>query len=258
MDELVGIFDQLRDENNGEELSNELKDKFLKQIDCEQDNEGYYLTAFGERISFNGIRQLKKPYTKLSLNEIQQNEILKCHQDYFYFRRNYCKILTKSGIGRPEPRQYQERLENELISGDDVIVHFGRQSGKTITVSTFLVWKAMFCENENIGIAANVQKLAVEVLDKCRKIIIELPIWMVPGIISWNRQSIEFDNGMKILTSATSGDSFRGYSIHTLYVDECNHEEETITIRNKKTGLIEDIKFNDFERRLNEENFKNI
>jgi len=135
---VIGIFDELREANGGIEISNDLKDKFLEQIDTEKNQEGYYLDAFGERISFNGIRQLKKPYTKLNLNHRQQQEILACHQDYFYFRRNYCKILTKSGIGRPEPREYQKRLENELVEGDDVVAFFPRQSGKCHTKDTYI------------------------------------------------------------------------------------------------------------------------
>ena len=217
---VIGIFDELKEQNNNEEIPNNLKDKFLEQIDTPKNQEGYYLDAFSERISFNGIRQLKKPYTKLNLNKRQQNEILACHQDYFYFRRNYCKILTKSGIGRPEPRQYQERLEKELVKGDDVLAFWSRQSGKSVTIATYLLWCALTRKNINIGIAANVVSLAQEVLDKIKKIYIELPIWLQPGLMSWNKQSVEFDNGNKIMISASNGDAFRGFSLTILYVDE--------------------------------------
>ena len=215
-----GIFDELKKANNNIEVDDKLKDKFLAQIDTPKNQEGYYLDAFGERISFNGIRQLKKPYTKLNLNKRQQTEILKCHSDYFYFRRNYCKILTKSGIGRPEPRQYQERLENELVKGDDVVAFFPRQSGKTVTIATYLLWCALTRQNINIGIAANVVSLAQEVLDKIKKIYIEMPIWLQPGLMSWNKQSVEFDNGNKIMISASNSDAFRGFSLSIMYVDE--------------------------------------
>ena len=138
MKNIKGIFEELKEENNDEELPDFLKDKFLEQLDIEKNQEGYYLDAFGERISFNGIRQLKKPYTKLNLNNRHQTEIIKCHQDYFYFRKNYCKILTRTGIGRPEPRKYQERLEKELVKGDDVVAFFPRQSGKCVDKDTLI------------------------------------------------------------------------------------------------------------------------
>lgn len=217
---MIGIFDELRDENGGVELDNSLKDKYLASIDTPKNQEGYYQDAFGNGISFNGIRTLKREHTKLSLNHQQQKEIIACHNDYYYFRRNYCKIVTKKGINRPEPRDYQKRLEDALVTGDDVLAFWPRQSGKSVTISTYLLWKAITTPNINIGIAANVQKLAAEVLDKIKKIYIEMPIWLQPGVTSWNKGSIEFDNGTKIMTSATNSDSFRGYSIHLLYVDE--------------------------------------
>ena len=215
-----GLFDTLRIANNNEELDDFLKDKLLENIDVEKNQEGYYLDAFGERISFNGIRQLKKPYTKLKLTPQHIEEIHKCQEDYFYFRRNYCKILTKSGIGRPEPRIYQERLEKELVQGDDVVAFFPRQSGKTVTIATYLLWCALTRKNINIGIAANVVSLAQEVLDKIKKIYIEMPIWLQPGLMSWNKQSVEFDNGNKIMISASNSDAFRGFSLSILYCDE--------------------------------------
>jgi hypothetical protein len=247
MTKIKGVFDELREHNDGEELSDELKDKFLNQIDIEKNQEGYYLDAFGERISFNGIRQLKKPYTKLNLNTKHQQEILACHNDYFYFRRNYCKILTKSGIGRPEPREYQERLEEELVKGEDVVAFFPRQSGKTVTIATYLLWCALTRQNINIGIAANVVSLAQEVLDKIKKIYIEMPIWLQPGLMSWNKQSVEFDNGNKIMISASNSDAFRGFSLSILY---CSHEDEMVTVRDKETGNIKEISLKELNDEL--------
>jgi hypothetical protein len=217
---MKGIFDELREANNNEEIGNELKNTYLDSIDTPKNPEGYYIDAFDSPISFNGIRTLKREHTKLSLSQQQMTEIIACHKDYYYFRRNYCKIVTKKGINRPEPRDYQKRLEDALVTGDDVLAFWPRQSGKSVTISTYLLWKAITTPNINIGIAANVQKLAAEVLDKIKKIFIEMPIWLQPGIVSWNKGSIEFDNGTKIMTSATNSDSFRGYSIHLLYVDE--------------------------------------
>jgi len=134
---IVGLFDELKKVEN-KELSNELKDKLLKEIDTEQNQEGYYLDAFDNPISFNGIRQLKKPYTKLNLNEFQQQEIKTCHFNYYYFRKNYCKIVTKNGVNRPEPRNYQRRLEDSLITGEDVIAFWPRQSGKCSHKDTYI------------------------------------------------------------------------------------------------------------------------
>ena len=55
------------------------------------------------------------------------NEIKKCSEDLFYFVKNYCKILTKSGIEFPEFREYQIDFLKELKTGDDIIASLPRQ-----------------------------------------------------------------------------------------------------------------------------------
>ena len=78
----------------------------------------------------------------------------------------------------------------------------------------------LFNENINIGICANKSKLAREFLNNVKNIFLELPMWMQPGTITWNKGSIVNENAMRILTDAPSSDSFRGFTIGLLVVDE--------------------------------------
>jgi hypothetical protein len=203
-------------------------DKLITSLELPKDHEGYYLDAFGNRISFNGVRTLKPSFTQLQLTQPHIEEIIKCANSYQYFRANYCIILTKKGYDRPEPREYQRRLEVDLLNSKRNIVLFGRQSGKTVTIATYLLWKALFSKDMTIGIAANKQGMAVEVLDKIKNIFINLPIWLMAGVTTWNKKTIEFENGVRILTSATNGDSFRGFSLGMLYIDETAFIRPTI------------------------------
>ena len=116
------------------ELLNELrKTKEGKQIaidilETERDEEEYYLDAFGNRISFNGNRQIKKAYTKMNLSEIHLKEIEKCSQDIEYFKNNYVKIKTPSGIGFPDLRPYQNKFIERLIADQEsYVVLYPRQ-----------------------------------------------------------------------------------------------------------------------------------
>ena len=214
----IGIFDKLK--NDGEILNDKEKDYLLLQIDTPKNREGYYVDAFDSNISFKGIKLLKSSNTVMSITEYQQQEIRAIKESFYYFRENYCKIITKNGIGRPQPRNYQKRLEDTLITGEDTLAFFPRQSGKTVTIAIYLLWRALTSENKNIGISANVLSLASEVLDKIKKIYIHLPIWMQSGIVSWNKRSIELENGCKIMTAASNSDAFRGYTLDLLYCDE--------------------------------------
>ena len=56
---------------------------------------------------------------------------------------------------------------------------------------------------------------------------------------------------MRVLTDVPGENSFRGFSISLLCVDECISGDSIITIRNKKTGQIENITVKEFYERQN-------
>ena len=215
-----GIFDKLEKEK-GSSLTNTEKANVLKLLDIPKNDEGYYLDAFGNSCSYNGIRTLKRPYTKLPLTQDHLTEIQKCSEDLFYFVRNYCRILTKTGVTFPEFRQYQIDFLEKMSTGNDVVATVCRQAGKSVSVGLYLLWRALFTKDINIGICANKLSLATEVLDKIKKIFIQLPIWLQQGLEAWNKTYIIFENGTRIMTSAGDSDAFRGYSIHIMMIDEC-------------------------------------
>lgn len=101
----------------------------LQILDTEQDNEKFYLDAFGNRISYDGDRGLKKAYTVMKLSKIHEIELEKCANDIFYFINNYIQIQTKSGVTFPEQRDYQKELINILNKqeNENIIITIGRQ-----------------------------------------------------------------------------------------------------------------------------------
>ena len=212
-----------------ETWSTEDHDNLLNILETRKNTKGYYVDIHGKGISYNGIRTLKRSKTEMDLSQMHLNEIEKCRKDYKYFRSYYCFITTKNGLARPEPRPYQEELEDALLELLDSVVLYPRQSGKTISVSTYLLWLALFHPTAiNIGIVANRPKTAREVLDKLKKIFLELPIWMKKGIEIWNKSEIEFENGTRIMTDSPSSDSFRGYTVNIVFVDETAYISKSI------------------------------
>ena len=249
MEQVEGLFDKLEKEK-GELLSNDEKLKIHELLDLPKSPNGFYLDAFEREVSYNGIATLKRQYVKLPLNEYHINEIKKCSEDLFYFVKNYCKILTKSGIEFPEFREYQIDFLKELKTGDDIIASLPRQSGKSVTTGLYLLWKALFTPNINIGIAANKLSLAMEVLDKVKKVFLELPIWLQQGVQAWNKTFIELENGTRIMTSATNSDAFRGFSVHLLFIDECIEYYSKITIKNKTLGITQSLNIGDLYKKI--------
>lgn len=217
------LLQNLRDCGNaGKQLA-------LDILDTEKDDEEYYTDAFGSRISFNGFRMLKKAYTKMHLADIHVQELKRCINDLDYFMMNYVKIKTNKGVNFPDLRSYQKKFLEALTDDCESIVGLmPRQSGKSITTSIYLAWKFIFSNDMNIGICANKSKLAAEFLNNVKNIYMELPMWMKIGVKSWNAGSISGENGMRIMTDSTNGDSFRGYTVSILVVDECAFIKSTV------------------------------
>lgn len=186
-------------------------------LDLPKDSEQFYLDAFGNRMSVRGNRSLKKPFTKLNLSPIHIEELERCSNNIHYFKDNYVKIRTKSGVNFPDMRQYQNEFISLLNSDEESIVGLmGRQSSKSISTSIYANHLIIFDKEKNIGIVANKAGLAREFLLNIKNIFLELPIWMKVGVESWNKSFVEFENGVRCLTDVPSQDSFRGFSIHCL------------------------------------------
>ena len=211
-------------------FGNEGKRIALEILDTDKDEEQYYLDAFNNRISFNGNRRLKKAFTKMALSNIHREEISKCANDIHYFKDNYVKIKTKSGVNFPDLREYQNEFIDAILpdEDEDIIGLMGRQSGKTISTAIYLSHQYNFNKDINIGIVANKGPMAREFLANAKNIIIELPIWMQQGTSIWNKGSIENESSMRILTDVPSSDAFRGFTIAILVMDEAAFIRSTI------------------------------
>lgn len=111
-------------------------------------------------------------------------------------------------------------------------------SHNTTCACTFLLWKAIFNEDQTILIAANKMSSALEIMSRIRYIYEELPQYMKPGVKVYNKSSIEFDNNSRIISRATTPDAGRGLSVSLLY---CLDPETKVTVRDKKTKEIKEI-----------------
>jgi hypothetical protein len=88
------------------------------------------------------------------------------------------------------------------------------------TVVSYLLHYAVFNDNVNIGILANKAATARELLDRLQTAYENLPKWMQQGVISWNKGSLELENGSKIMAASTSASAVRGMSFNILFLDE--------------------------------------
>ena len=77
-----------------------------------------------------------------------------------------------------------------------------------------------FNDNVNIAILANKASTARDLLGRLQLAYENLPTWMQQGIISWNKGSLELENGSKISANSTSSSAVRGGSYNVIFLDE--------------------------------------
>ena len=95
-----------------------------------------------------------------------------------------------------------------------------RQTGKTTSAAVYLCWYAMFHPDQTILIAAHKYTGAQEIMQRIRYVYELCPDHIRAGVTNYNKGSIEFENGSRIVSATTTGNTGRGMSISLLYCDE--------------------------------------
>lgn len=153
--------------------------------------------------------------------EIQ--EWFRCKNDIIYFVEKYCKLMTPEGIKNVKLRDYQKHYLEHLVDNRLSIYLACRQCGKTTTSAVFMLHYILFNVDKNALVLGNKRKTAVEILDKAKKIYLELPYFLKPGIYKWNEGEIVLDNGCRLMAEATTINSGISFTFHCVLADEFAH-----------------------------------
>ena len=168
-----------------------------------------------------GNPNLKKANVAQEFSAEQIQEFMRCAGDPVYFAKTYMKIVSlDEGLVQFQPYDFQEKLINNFHNNRFNICKMPRQTGKSTTVVSYLLHYIVFNDSVNVGILANKAATARELLARLQTAYENLPRWMQQGIISWNKGSLELENGSKILAASTSASAVRGMSFNILFLDE--------------------------------------
>jgi hypothetical protein len=164
---------------------------------------------------------LKKANVQQEFTKDQILEFMACKNDPVYFAKRHVKIVSlDEGLVPFQPYDFQEKLIQNFHENRFNICKMPRQTGKSTTSVSYLLHYAVFNDNVNIGILANKAATARDLLGRLQTAYENLPKWMQQGIISWNKGSLELENGSKILAASTSASAVRGMSFNILFLDE--------------------------------------
>ena len=170
---------------------------------------------------YKGSPNLKAANVEMSFTPEQVQEWIKCADDPVYFTRNYIKIVSlDEGLVPFKMWDFQEDMINRFHKNRFNIAKLPRQTGKSTTVVSYLLHYAIFNDNVNIGILANKLTTSRELLGRLQLAYENLPKWMQQGIVSWNKGSLELENGSKIMAASTSSSAVRGMSFNIIFLDE--------------------------------------
>jgi len=146
-----------------------------------------------------------------------------------YFMDNYFYIQhpTKGSI-QYHPYEYQERLISTYHNYRFSISLMPRQTGKSTSAAGYLLWYAMFTPDSTILVAAHKYLGAQEIMQRIRYAYENCPDFIRAGVTSYNKGSIDFENGSRIVSQTTTENTGRGMSISLLYCDEFAFVRPTI------------------------------
>ena len=174
-----------------------------------------------EQDVYLGNPNLKKANTQTEFSVEQVKEFIKCKKDPIYFAKNYIKIVSlDEGLVHFKMWDFQEELIRNFHENRFNICKMPRQTGKSTTCVAYLLHYIVFNDSVNVGILANKAVTARELLGRLQTAYENLPKWMQQGILSWNKGSMELENGSKILAASTSASAVRGMSFNIIFLDE--------------------------------------
>ena len=175
---------------------------------------------------------VKKAHSKMNYTPEQIQEFVKCADPTtgaIYFMDNFFNIQHPTkGKMIYHPFEYQKELINTYHNYRFSISLMPRQSGKSTSAAGYLLWYGMFKPDSTILIAAHKYSGAQEIMQRIRYAYELCPDHIRAGVTSYNKGSIEFDNGSRIVAQATTENTGRGMSITLLYCDEFAFVRPTI------------------------------
>lgn len=181
---------------------------------------------------FDETQLVKTPHKKATYTEQQILEFARCADPItgpMYFMDNYFFIQHPvKGKMLYHPFEFQKKLIDTYHNYRFSISLMPRQTGKSTSAAGYLLWYAMFVPDSTILIAAHKYTGAQEIMQRIRYAYELCPDHIRAGCTSYNKGSLEFENGSRIVSQTTTETTGRGMSISLLYCDEFAFVRPTI------------------------------
>ena len=171
--------------------------------------------------TYLGNPNLKKANVAQEWTQEEVAEYAKCMKDPLYFIQTYIRIVSlDEGLVPFKLYDFQKEMVGTFHNNRFTICKLPRQSGKSTTIIAYLLHYVLFNPTVNVAILANKAATARDLLGRLQLAYENLPKWLQQGVMTWNKGSLELENGSKILASSTSASAVRGGSYNIIFLDE--------------------------------------
>jgi len=168
-----------------------------------------------------GNPNLKKANIQQNWTKKEIEEYTKCMKDPIYFIQHFVRIINiDEGLVPFHMYDFQKEMVGTFHNNRFTICKLPRQSGKSTVIIAYLLHYILFNPTVNVAILANKAATARDLLGRLQLAYEHLPKWLQQGVMTWNKGSLELENGSKILASSTSASAVRGGSYNIIFLDE--------------------------------------
>lgn len=180
---------------------------------------------------------LTKPFEIYKL-KLENGLTLECADEHIVFTEGYKEkwvkdltlndyVITEYGLSKVVSVERTGQFINmcDMTVDNDRHSYYtnGILSHNTTTSAVFMLHYILFNTDKNALVLGNKRKTAGEILDKAKKIYLELPYFLKPGIYKWNEGEIVLDNGCRLMAEATTINSGISFTFHCVLSDEFAH-----------------------------------
>lgn len=165
------------------------------------------------------------------------------------------KIITENGVEnviRVEKLDVEPEHMYDLSIDSENHTFFsnGILSHNSTIATIYMLWTAIFNDDQRILLVANKESTAKEIFKRIRTAYEQLPNWVKSPVQYYGLESLELSNGSRIGITTTTGTAGRGSSANLLFIDEaafveCVESNTITTFKNKETKKIEEINIKD-------------
>lgn len=206
MKKFIDILDvndwQIETDDGWKDIKKVFKTEKYQKYDVHFEKEKYNFSCADEHIVFD------QEYNEILVKNLRKNK----------------KIISKDGLVTIKDikktdiyeNMYDIEIdyENHRYFANDILHH------NTTCSASYMLWRSMFKNDQTILVVAHNLNQALEITGRIRFSYEELPYFIKPGVLEYNKGSIVFDNGSRIISRAASVNAARGLSISLLYMDE--------------------------------------